>query len=244
MDEASSEMTKYAANSFLATKISFMNEIANVCELVGADVDNVKRGIGLDGRIGSRFLDAGLGYGGSCFPKDVLALARVAARHGYEFKILESVMAVNERQKVLMVEKIFSQLGEDLRGKTIAVWGLAFKPDTDDIREAPALYIIRELVRAGAKVRAYDPEAMENTKQALGEEQITYAKNAVDALAGADALVVVTEWKEFVAIEPEVIAQKLATKHVFDGRNIFEVTAMAKAGLTYVSIGREATKKA
>lgn len=244
MDEASAEMTKYAANSFLATKISFMNEIANLCELVGADVEQVKHGIGLDQRIGMRFLNPGLGYGGSCFPKDVLALAKVAVREGYDFKILEAVTAVNERQRMLLVAKIKARMGDDLTGKTIAVWGLAFKPDTDDIREAPALYVIPELIRAGAQVRAYDPEAAANTQRVLGDDGIVYAESAPDALEGADALVIVTEWKEFVSIEPSVLAQKLGTKCVFDGRNLFELNAMMKAGLTYVSIGRKTIEAA
>jgi UDPglucose 6-dehydrogenase len=237
MDEASAEMTKYAANSFLATKISFMNEIANLCELTGANVDNVRLGIGADARIGSRFLYAGIGYGGSCFPKDVLALHRTASHHDYDFKILTAVMDVNQRQKKVLVQKIVGRMGEDLTGKTFALWGLAFKPDTDDIREAPSLEIIRELVGRGARVQAYDPEAAENVKRIFPTE-IEYAGNAQDALHGADALLVVTEWKEFIAVEPETIARELKEKLVFDGRNIFDRTRMANAGLTYLSIGR------
>lgn len=239
MDEASSEMTKYAANSFLAAKISFMNEIANLCEHVGANVDLVKHGIGLDSRIGQRFLNAGLGYGGSCFPKDILALERVAKKTGYDFKILDAVMQVNQRQRILFTNKIKSRVG-DLSGKTIAIWGLSFKPDTDDIREAPALYIIRELTNAGAKVRAYDPEAIENTKKALGiKTPVTYVHSANEALEGADILVIVTEWKEFAAVEPSVLASALQDKLIFDGRNMFEPHAMQAAGLTYISVGRK-----
>lgn len=243
MDEASSEMTKYAANSFLAAKISFMNEIANLCEIVGANVDLVREGVGSDERIGKRFLYPGLGYGGSCFPKDVLALHRVAAHHDYEFKLLSAVMEVNERQRQLMVEKITRHLGENLAGQTIAVWGLAFKPDTDDVRESPAISIIRELHGRGAKVQAYDPEAIENAKRLL-DGAITYTKDALGALQGADALVIATEWKEFSAVEPELIAKKLAKKIVFDGRNIFDLAAMQKANLTYVSVGRKVVQGA
>lgn len=239
MDEASAEMTKYAANSFLALKVSFINEIANLCELVGADVEDVRQGMGMDQRIGLNHLNPGLGYGGSCFPKDIMALARVAVRHGYEFKILESVMVVNERQRIMIVEKILGRLGENLSGKTIAVWGLAFKPDTDDIRHAPALAIIPELVQAGARIQTYDPEAMPNARRVLGEQNIVYAKSARQALEGADALVIVTEWKEFVTVEPALLAQKLKTRQVFDGRNIYNPATMRKAGLTYVSIGRQ-----
>jgi len=237
MDEASSEMTKYAANSFLATKISFMNEVANLCELVGANVDKVREGIGADERIGKRFLYAGIGYGGSCFPKDVMALHRAAESHDYDFKILSAVMDVNARQKKLLVKKITDRLGEDLSGKTFALWGLAFKADTDDIREAPSLDIIRELISRGAAVRAYDPEAAENVQRIFPTE-ITYASSAHEALEGADVLIVVTEWKEFIAIEPEILERSLADKLIFDGRNIFDPHTMSAAGLQYVSIGR------
>ncbi|HSX34789.1 MAG TPA: nucleotide sugar dehydrogenase, partial [Candidatus Saccharimonadales bacterium] len=219
------------------TKISFMNEIANLCELTGANVDNVRLGIGADARIGSRFLYAGIGYGGSCFPKDVLALHRTAGHHDYEFKILSAVMDVNQRQKKVLVQKVTDRLGEDLSGKTFALWGLAFKPDTDDIREAPSLEIIRELVGRGARVQAYDPEAAENVKRIFPTE-IEYADSALEALHGADALLVVTEWKEFIAVEPATIASALKEKLVFDGRNIFDRSAMGAAGLTYLSIGR------
>jgi UDPglucose 6-dehydrogenase len=243
MDEASSEMTKYAANSFLATKISFMNEIANLCEIVGADVDLVREGVGSDERIGRRFLYAGLGYGGSCFPKDVLALHRVAAHNDYDFKLLDAVMDVNERQRLLMVEKITDRLGESLEGLTIAVWGLAFKPDTDDIREAPAIAIIRDLLGRGAKVKAYDPEAMENTKRVI-DGTIDYAESALDALKSADVLVIATEWKEFATVDADVIAKALRKKMVFDGRNLFALDDMKQANLTYVSIGRKAVERA
>lgn len=237
MDAPSSEMTKYAANSFLATKISFMNEIANLCELLGANVDKVKEGIGADERISRHFLNAGIGYGGSCFPKDVLALHRAANLQGYDFKILTAVMDVNTRQKKVLVEKIVARLGEDLSKKTFALWGLAFKPDTDDIREAPSLEIIRELVGRGAKIQAYDPEAAENVKKIFPTE-IKYVDSAQAALKNAHALVIVTEWKEFIAVEPQVLHTALKDKLVFDGRNIFDPPTMAKAGLTYLSIGR------
>jgi UDPglucose 6-dehydrogenase len=236
MDEASSEMTKYAANSFLAAKISFMNEIANLCERVGANVDFVREGIGADERIGHRFLYAGIGYGGSCFPKDVLALHKIAGAQDYDFKMLTAVMDVNDRQKKILVEKVVKQMGENLEGKTFAIWGLAFKPDTDDIREAPSLEVIRELVGRGATVQAYDPEAAENVKRLFPD--ITYASSSMDALEGADALLVVTEWKEFYSVEPAEIAKKVSAKMVFDGRNIFDQAAMERAGLQYYSIGR------
>jgi len=237
MNEASSEMTKYAANSFLATKISFMNEVANLCELTGANIDMVREGIGADERIGKRFLYAGIGYGGSCFPKDVLALQRAARANNYDFKLLTAVIDVNDRQKKIIVQKITKQFGEDLSGKTFALWGLAFKPDTDDIREAPAHEIIRELLSRGAAVRAYDPEAVENTKRVFPTE-ITYAGKASEALEGVDALIVATEWKEFIAFEPHVLAEEFNIKYVFDGRNIYDPEAMAAAGITYVSMGR------
>jgi len=243
MDEASSEMTKYAANSFLATKISFMNEIANLCEIVGADVDLVREGIGSDERIGRRFLYAGLGYGGSCFPKDVLALHRVAAHNDYDFKLLTAVMDVNERQRLLLVEKITDRLGENLDGVHIAVWGLAFKPDTDDVREAPAIAIIRDLLGRGATIKAYDPEAIANAKRLI-DDTVQYADSALGALVDADILVIATEWKEFAAVEPEVIAKALRKKMVFDGRNLFATADMRQADLIYVSIGREAVERA
>ncbi|HEV7453671.1 MAG TPA: UDP-glucose/GDP-mannose dehydrogenase family protein [Candidatus Saccharimonadales bacterium] len=239
MDEASSEMTKYAANSFLATKISFMNEVANLCELVGANVDMVRQGIGSDGRIGNRFLNAGIGYGGSCFPKDVMAFHHAADSAGYDFKILSAVMDVNARQEKVLINKITKQMGDDLHGKTFALWGLAFKANTDDIREAPSLEIIRGLLERGASVQAYDPEAIKNVKR-LYPTEITYAASATEALQGADALIVVTEWKEFIAVEPAAMRDTLASPLVFDGRNVFDPQVMTDAGLTYISIGRPA----
>ncbi len=237
MDEASAEMTKYAANSFLATKISFMNEIANLCDLVGANVDKVREGIGADERIGHRFLFPGIGYGGSCFPKDVLALHRAARNHDYDFKILSAVMDVNARQKEVLTQKVVAALGEDLSGVQFAMWGLAFKPDTDDIREAPSLEIIRGLLARGARIRAYDPEAMANVKR-IFPTQIEYASSTADALTGADALLVVTEWKEFAAADPVLLAKTIKQKLVFDDRNMFNPQHMKQAGLTYISIGR------
>ncbi len=236
MDPASSEMTKYAANSFLATKISYMNEIANLCELVGANVDEVKKGIGADERISRHFLNAGIGYGGSCFPKDVMALEKIAHHKDYDFKILKAVMDVNARQKQVLVNKVVAKYGENLAGKTFAVWGLAFKPDSDDIREAAALEIIRELVGRGAKIQAYDPEAMDNVRAVL-DDTIVYGKSAADVLKGADALLIATEWKEF-ADKADLIASELKDKTVFDGRNMYQPAAMKKAGLSYFSIGR------
>ncbi|HLZ15029.1 MAG TPA: UDP-glucose/GDP-mannose dehydrogenase family protein [Candidatus Saccharimonadales bacterium] len=237
MDEASAEMTKYAANSFLAMKISFMNEVANLCDIVGADVEKVSEGIGLDKRIGHHFLYAGIGYGGSCFPKDVMALQRVAAAHDYDFKLLTAVMDVNVRQKQVLVGKITAALGDDLSGVRVALWGLAFKADTDDIREAPSLEIIRELVGRGAQVCVYDPEAMGNARQVLGDT-VQFAESTSAALQGADILVVVTEWKEFIAADLRELAKSLKRKLVFDGRNIFNPQDMEAAGLTYIGIGR------
>lgn len=236
MDESSSEMTKYAANAFLAAKISFMNEVANLCERVGANVDFVREGIGSDERIGSRFLHAGIGYGGSCFPKDVLALDRVAHLEGYDFKILSAVMEVNKRQKKILVDKVVSQLGENLEGCVCAIWGLAFKPDTDDIRESASLEIVRELLERGACIQAYDPEAAKNAKKLFPD--LVYTDSAAKAVEGADILLVVTEWKEFYATDPAWLAKKLSKKMVFDGRNIFNPADMRKAGLKYFSIGR------
>ncbi|MDJ1472710.1 UDP-glucose/GDP-mannose dehydrogenase family protein [Cytophagaceae bacterium DM2B3-1] len=238
MDERSAEMTKYAANAFLATKITFMNEIANLCEKVGANVDDIRRGIGTDSRIGKRFLFAGIGYGGSCFPKDVQALHKTSEEYAYDFKILEAVMGVNENQKTKLLPKIKQYFNHDLSGKTIAVWGLAFKPYTDDIREAPALENIKELVAAGANVRAYDPEAMENVKRILGD-QIVYTNSPYEALEGADALFIVTEWPEFRSPEFERISSLLKNKVIFDGRNVFELDQMRELGYTYYSIGRD-----
>ena len=238
MDERSSELTKYAANSFLATKITFMNEIANVCELVGADVDAVRRGIGADDRIGKRFLFPGIGYGGSCFPKDVQALAKSADEIGYDFKLLNSVMEVNEIQKKVLFEKVKNYFDGNLAGKKFALWGLAFKPGTDDIREAPALYIIEELLKAGAQVVAFDPEAMPNVKRLLGDT-ISFSENAYDALNDADALLIATEWSVFRNPDFEILAQKLKNKVVFDGRNLYDLQKMIDLGFYYNSIGRK-----
>jgi UDPglucose 6-dehydrogenase len=237
MDEKSAELTKYAANAFLATKITFMNEIANFCEMVGADVDKVRIGIGTDTRIGKRFLFPGIGYGGSCFPKDVQALAKSGKDTGYNFQILDSVMRVNQDQKTIIVPKIKSYFKDNLKGKKIALWGLAFKPDTDDIREAPALYIIDQLLAAGAKVVAYDPEAMENVKHKLGDA-ISYASEQYEALAGADALVICTEWSQFRVPDLKKIAALLNNKVIFDGRNLYELDEMKAEGFYYASIGR------
>jgi UDPglucose 6-dehydrogenase len=239
MDERSSELTKYAANSFLATKITFMNEIANMCELVGADVDMVRKGVGADARIGKRFLFPGVGYGGSCFPKDVQALAKSAEENKYEFKILNSVMEVNETQKKRLVVKMRDYYGAgNLKGKTFALWGLAFKPETDDIREAPALYIIEELLAEGAKVIAYDPEGMPNVKKLLGDK-ITYAENRYDALNGADALLIVTEWPVFRTPDFEFMKEKLKAPVIFDGRNLYDLDRMKDCDFYYSSIGRK-----
>ncbi len=237
MDERSAEMTKYAANSYLATRISFMNEIANLCEKVGANVDAVRVGMGSDSRIGKRFLFPGVGYGGSCFPKDVQALAKTAEENGYDFKILKSVMNVNAVQKHRLTEKIKSYFGGDLKGKTIALWGLAFKPNTDDIREAPALYLISDLLNAGATVKAFDPEAMENVK-AEYNGQVHMAQDQYEALIGADALAIVTEWSVFRTPSFDVMKQLLKQPVIFDGRNLYDVDVMSDKGFYYESIGR------
>jgi UDPglucose 6-dehydrogenase len=238
MDERSAEMTKYAANAFLATKITFMNEIANLCEKVGANVDAIRIGIGSDSRIGKRFLFAGIGYGGSCFPKDVQALYKTSEDYAYDFKILSSVMDVNEKQKTVLAEKVLAHYGGDIQGKTFAVWGLAFKPDTDDIREAPALYIIRALLDKGAKVSAFDPEAMENVKRVLGDS-IHYANDPYEALQDADALLIATEWSLFRTPDFEKMNSMLKSKTIFDGRNLYDLQRMGEMGYYYSSIGRE-----
>lgn len=238
MDERSSELTKYAANSFLATKISFMNEIANVCELVGADVDMVRRGIGADDRIGRRFLFAGIGYGGSCFPKDVQALVRSSEEIKYDFKILNSVIKVNEIQKKLLVEKVKKYFKGDIKGKHFAIWGLAFKPETDDIREAPSLYVIDELLKAGATVTAFDPEAINNVKALIGDK-ISYAENQYEALKDADALLIVTEWSVFRTPDFDLLENQLKNKVIFDGRNLYDLQKMIDCGFYYNSIGRK-----
>ncbi|MGN8057379.1 UDP-glucose dehydrogenase family protein [Pedobacter sp. 22163] len=238
MDERSSELTKYAANSFLATKITFMNEVANLCELVGADVDSVRRGIGSDDRIGKRFLFPGVGYGGSCFPKDVQALVKSSDDYAYDFQILKSVMEVNERQKTILVDKVIKYYKGDIKGKHFALWGLAFKPETDDIREAPALYIIDALVKNGATVTVFDPEAMTNVKNIIGD-QVNYAKNQYEALEGADALLIATEWSVFRNPDFEKIDNILKNKVVFDGRNLYDLQKMIDLGYYYNSIGRK-----
>jgi UDPglucose 6-dehydrogenase len=238
MDERSSELTKYAANSFLATKISFMNEIAQLCERMGADVDMVRRGIGSDDRIGKRFLFPGIGYGGSCFPKDVQALVKSSDEVNYAFEILKAVEKVNAHQKLYLVEKIKAYFNNNLQGKHFALWGLSFKPNTDDIREAPALSIIDALTSAGATITAYDPEAMPNVKAQIGYK-IQYSANQYDALQNADALVIATEWSEFRTPDFELMDQKLnENKIIFDGRNLFDVVKMKEMGYNYESIGR------
>jgi UDPglucose 6-dehydrogenase len=241
MDERSAEMTKYAANSYLATRISFMNEIANLCEKVGANVDMVRIGMGSDSRIGKRFLFPGIGYGGSCFPKDVQALAKTASEHSYDFKILKSVMKVNGIQKSVLTKKLRKFFKNELAGKTIAVWGLAFKPNTDDIREAPALVIIDELLEAGAKVQAFDPEAMENVREIYGE-RVTFSKSMYDVLDGADCLCIMTEWSEFRTPDYERIAKALSAPVIFDGRNVYDMDQMKGLGFHYESIGRPKVK--
>ncbi|MSP07285.1 MAG: UDP-glucose/GDP-mannose dehydrogenase family protein [Chitinophagaceae bacterium] len=237
MDERSSELTKYAANSFLATKISFMNEIAQLCERMGADVDMVRRGIGSDDRIGKRFLFPGIGYGGSCFPKDVQALVKSSNEVNYEFEILKAVEKVNALQKLHLVNKINAYFKNDLQGKKIAMWGLAFKPNTDDIRDAPAIDMINALTAAGATITAYDPEAMPNVKNKIGDK-IKYATNQYEALTGADILVIATEWSEFRTPDFEIIEKELPSKVIFDGRNLFDVAKMKEMGYHYESIGR------
>ncbi|MFN3916911.1 MAG: UDP-glucose dehydrogenase family protein [Flavobacteriales bacterium] len=238
MDEKSAELTKYAANAFLATKITFMNEIANFCEKVGADVDMVRIGVGSDSRIGKRFLFPGIGYGGSCFPKDVQALAKSGKEVDYNFSIIEAVMKVNEDQKLNLIHKIKKYYNNDLSGKTFALWGLAFKPDTDDIREAPALYMIDELLNAGAKIQAYDPEAMGNVKKIYGDK-IIYCTDEYAALNGANALLIATEWGVFRTPDFDKISTLLKTKTIFDGRNLYDLEQMKKIGFHYESIGRE-----
>ena len=237
MDEKSAEMTKYAANSFLATKITFMNEVANLCEEVGANVDMVRKGIGSDSRIGKRFLFPGVGYGGSCFPKDVKALAKTAQENNCDFRILQSVMDVNEDQKSILSRRIKNYFGESIANKTIGIWGLAFKPNTDDIREAPALTIIDELLKAGAQIKAFDPEAMENVKALMGDK-IILCDNQYDAIEGTDALAVVTEWNVFRTPDYDRIMSSLREPVVFDGRNVFDPVDMKERGFVYSSIGR------
>lgn len=238
MDERSAEMTKYAANSYLAARISFMNEIANLCEKVGANVDMVRKGMGSDSRIGKRFLFPGVGYGGSCFPKDVQALFKTSNQNGYDFRILNSVMNVNQDQKKILATKIKTYFGGNLEGKTIGIWGLAFKPNTDDIREAPALYIIDDLLEAGAKIKAFDPEAMENVAEIYGDK-IELVKNQYDALENADALAIITEWSVFRTPDFPKIKKMLNSNAIFDGRNLYDLHKMEEAGFHYESIGRQ-----
>lgn len=237
MDEKSAELTKYAANSFLATKISFMNEISRICELTNANVDMVRKGMGSDDRIGKRFLFPGIGYGGSCFPKDVQALIRSAKENDYDFKILNAVEEVNESQKTILMPRIEKYFNGDLSGKKIAMWGLAFKPNTDDIREAPALYMINALTEKGAQVTAFDPEAVENVKGVVGD-RINYADNMYDALQGADCLILATEWSEFRNPNYDRMIEALNGKVIFDGRNVFSSEKMEELGFHYESIGR------
>lgn len=238
MDERSAELTKYAANSFLATKISFMNEVANLCELLGADVDAVRKGIGTDSRIGKRFLFPGIGYGGSCFPKDVQALAKSAKDSKYDFKILQAVMDVNTYQKTKLMTRVKEYFKGNLKGKTIAIWGLAFKPHTDDIREAPALYNIEELLKEGAIIRAHDPEAMDNVRKIFGDK-IAYFENPYEAAQDADAIFIATEWPEFRTPDFEKLSSIVKSKVIFDGRNVYELNIMKEQGYHYFSIGRE-----
>lgn len=237
MDIRSAELTKYAANSFLATKISFMNEVAQLCEKLGADVDMVRRGIGSDERIGRRFLFPGIGYGGSCFPKDVQALIKSSEEVDYSFKILKAVEEVNGKQKLHLIPKIESYFNHHLKGKHFALWGLAFKPNTDDIREAPALYLIDALLNEGATITAYDPEAMNNVKSVLGNK-ITFVDNEYDALDNADALIIATEWSEFRTPDFNEMDKRLKMKVIFDGRNLFDTKRMKELEYHYVSIGR------
>ena len=237
MDERSAELTKYAANAFLATKITFMNEIANFCEEVGADVDKVRLGMGTDDRIGKRFLFPGIGYGGSCFPKDVLALHHSGTKAGMNFEILDAVLRVNDKQRLKLIEKIKTHFKADLNGKHFAMWGLAFKPDTDDIREAPALYMIDALIAAGAKVSAFDPEAMDNVKKIYGSK-VDFKANEYECLNGADALIIATEWSVFRNPDFDKVGAALPSKTIFDGRNLYDLDTMKEKGFTYYSIGR------
>jgi UDPglucose 6-dehydrogenase len=241
MSPESAEMTKYAANALLAAKISFINEMANICERLGADINEVRRGMGFDSRIGFAFLFPGVGFGGSCFPKDVRALSAAAREHGVDPLVLEAVHAVNEKQKILLIEKIEQHFEGNLGNKSIAVWGLAFKPGTDDVREAPALVLIDRLLEQGAKLRVHDPVAMENVRHAYGEK-LVYCDRRDDALIGADALAIMTEWKQFVHPDFEEMGKLMRQKIIFDGRNIYDPQRMREAGFTYYSIGRPAVR--
>jgi UDPglucose 6-dehydrogenase len=238
MDVPSAEMTKYAANSMLATKISFMNDIANLCEIMGADVNMVRKGIGSDTRIGNKFIYPGIGYGGSCFPKDVKALIKTAAENGYQMQILKAVESVNENQKEVLFNKVMKHFGGDLAGKTFALWGLSFKPKTDDMREAPSLVIIEKLLLEGAKVKAYDPVAINEARHMIGaNDKVKYAKDEYEALIDADALLIVTEWPEFRSPNFEVIGKLLKNKVIIDGRNIYEAKELQELGFSYYGIG-------
>ena len=237
MDEKSAELTKYAANSFLATKITFMNEIANYCELIGADVDSVRKGIGTDSRIGKRFLFPGIGYGGSCFPKDVLALRKAGKDVKYDFKIVDAVLNVNHFQKLSLVDKVKHYFGDDLSNKTFALWGLAFKPETDDIREAPSLYIIDALLDLGADIIAYDPEAINNVKGLIGDK-IKFAENSYDALKDVDALLIATEWSAFRNPDFNKMQELMKSPIIFDGRNLYDLETMNSKAFFYQSVGR------
>jgi UDPglucose 6-dehydrogenase len=241
MDVRSAEMTKYVANAMLATKISFMNEIANICELVGADVNKVRIGIGSDSRIGYSFIYPGSGYGGSCFPKDVKALQKTAEEHGYKAKLINSVEEVNNNQKLVIANKVVKRFGENLSGKTFAVWGLAFKPETDDMREAPAIYIIKELIKRGAKINAYDPKAMKEAQHYYlkDEKDVTYFNSKYETLNGADAMILLTEWKEFRSPDFEELKKQLKNPIVFDGRNQYNHERMVKQGFEYFQIGKK-----
>ena len=238
MDEKSAELTKYASNSFLATKITFMNEIANYCEMIGADVDMVRKGMGTDSRIGKRFLFPGIGYGGSCFPKDVKALKKAGQIENYQFKIIDSVMEVNEIQKMSLVKKLKSYFGDDLNGKRFALWGLAFKPETDDIREAPSLSIIKELTNSGAEVISYDPEAMDNVRDLVGDK-IKYSKNSLEALDSVDALLIATEWSAFRNPDFNLMHSLMKSPIIFDGRNLYSLESMEERRFYYQSVGRK-----
>ena len=237
MDEKSAELTKYASNAFLATKITFMNEIANYCEKVGADVDKVRIGMGTDSRIGKRFLFPGIGYGGSCFPKDVKALQKAGLDKDYDFKILKSVIEVNEKQKTILFPKIQNFFNDDLSNKKLAVWGLSFKPETDDVREAPAIYLIEKLLNKGASLSVYDPEAMPNIKKQFGET-LNYCNSMYEALENADALIICTEWSIFRTPDFNKVKQLLKQSIIFDGRNLYDVEEIKKEGFIYTSIGR------
>jgi len=238
MDEKSAELTKYAANSFLATKITFMNEIANYCEKVGADVDKVRVGMGTDSRIGKRFLFPGIGYGGSCFPKDVKALHKACSMENYDFKILDAVIDVNDRQRTILFPKMEHYFEGNIRGKKIAIWGLAFKPETDDVREAPSIYMMKKLLKAGAELTVFDPEAMPNIEKQFGD-QLTYVDAMYDAIEGADALLICTEWSIFRTPDYKKLKSALTTPVVFDGRNLYNVEDMSSEGFDYISIGRK-----